>query len=225
MGLRERHKARTKRQIIGAARALIRERGPTGWGMRDLADAADVSLRTPYNLFGSKAEVLIALLEEIVDALDATASALETLDPIEHAQALIEISVDRFVAEDGFLGLVVKALQAATDDPQPSTVLKGGASAMEKALLAARESGMITDDACPRLLARHVALSFVGALQLWIHEGLTDDAFRAQCHYGLSICLLAVGSSRARRRVREQMPALRHRLHEAPATVALTGTD
>ena len=61
MGLRERRKLERRERILAAAQELIRATGSLGLSMRALALKAEVSLATPYNLFGSKGAVLHAL--------------------------------------------------------------------------------------------------------------------------------------------------------------------
>ena len=68
--LREIHKTERKQQILSAARRLIRKKGFPRMSMRELAQEARVSLATPYNLFGSKANVLYALLESLFEKLE-----------------------------------------------------------------------------------------------------------------------------------------------------------
>ena len=63
LGKREQAKAERRHRIVRAARDLIRETGDTDLSMRMLAQRAKVSLSTPYNLFGSKRAVVLAVLE------------------------------------------------------------------------------------------------------------------------------------------------------------------
>ena len=61
---RERQKAARRRRILDAARALILEGGRGDFSMPALAAAAGVSLVTPYNLFGSKANILLEIARQ-----------------------------------------------------------------------------------------------------------------------------------------------------------------
>ena len=54
MSLHEQNKQRNRDRILTAADEIIRKDGLEALSMRHLADYAGVSLRTPYNLFGSK---------------------------------------------------------------------------------------------------------------------------------------------------------------------------
>ena len=63
-GTRESQKAARRRKILDAARALILEGGRGDFSMPALAAAAGVSLVTPYNLFGSKANILLEIARQ-----------------------------------------------------------------------------------------------------------------------------------------------------------------
>ncbi len=64
MSTREIQKAARRRVILDAARSLILEGGRGDFSMTALAEAAGVSLATPYNLFGSKAKILLEIARE-----------------------------------------------------------------------------------------------------------------------------------------------------------------
>ncbi|MEM1142714.1 MAG: TetR/AcrR family transcriptional regulator [Pseudomonadota bacterium] len=59
----------TRERVEQAAEAIVRKEGVSGLTMRRLAEKADVALKTPYNLFGSKTGVLLALLDRTTTAL------------------------------------------------------------------------------------------------------------------------------------------------------------
>jgi AcrR family transcriptional regulator len=61
----------TRTRILDAARALFAERGYAGTSMRDLADALGMTKAALYYHFPGKAEILLALVEPLLDRLDA----------------------------------------------------------------------------------------------------------------------------------------------------------
>ena len=80
---------RTRTRILEAARWLLEDRGYHAVGLESVAAAADVSRQSIYVHFGSKANLLLALvayvdeqegLPDLARAVDQSPSALEALD-------------------------------------------------------------------------------------------------------------------------------------------------
>jgi len=63
-GLRDRKKARRRDEIISAARELFTVQGIDATTMAEIAAAAEVSVPTVFNYFGSKDGILIAMISE-----------------------------------------------------------------------------------------------------------------------------------------------------------------
>src|SRR3954447_13966288 len=59
LGRRERKKLETRRALASSALYLAAERGPDQVTIEDIAEAADVSVRTFFNYFSSKEEAII----------------------------------------------------------------------------------------------------------------------------------------------------------------------
>ena len=66
--LRERQKERRSREILGAANALIGEKGYDETSVEEIAARAEVGVATVYNYFGSKNELLHALLASYIES-------------------------------------------------------------------------------------------------------------------------------------------------------------
>lgn len=64
----ERRKAATRRRIIAAADQLFQERDYVDTSIEDIADAADVAVRTIYLHFGSKAAIMLSYADTWIDA-------------------------------------------------------------------------------------------------------------------------------------------------------------
>ena len=73
-GLRDRKKREVRHRIIAAAAAQFASRGLDTTTMEDIADAADVSLGTVYNYFGSKLALLVAGMEDETAAMASGSS-------------------------------------------------------------------------------------------------------------------------------------------------------
>ncbi|MGF6641588.1 TetR/AcrR family transcriptional regulator [Paraburkholderia sp. MM6662-R1] len=62
VGLRERNKAKTQEKILSSARALFARNGYPATSMEAIAAAANLSATTLYNYFGTKGQILLAMI-------------------------------------------------------------------------------------------------------------------------------------------------------------------
>ncbi len=87
-------RARTRAQLVSAARELIAETGVSGLRMAAIADRAGVALGSFYNHFGSRDELVAAVVETNLDTLAATAVEVR---PGEDAAHVVSVATRRFV--------------------------------------------------------------------------------------------------------------------------------
>ncbi|MBN1856468.1 MAG: TetR/AcrR family transcriptional regulator [Dehalococcoidia bacterium] len=66
--LRERQKERRSREILDAAEELISDKGFEETSVEEIADRAEVGIATVYNYFGTKIDLLHAMLERYIEA-------------------------------------------------------------------------------------------------------------------------------------------------------------
>jgi AcrR family transcriptional regulator len=102
-GLRERKKREIRHRMIETAARLFAEKGIDATTMEEIAAAADVSVGTVYNYFGTKNRLLLAGIEEDTDAMIASGSAVIDApgpDPIAATQLLLGAYLDHFTGWD-----------------------------------------------------------------------------------------------------------------------------
>ena len=95
--LRERQKERRSREILAAATSLIGEKGYDETSVEEIAARAEVGVATVYNYFGSKSELLHALLAAYIEGqLDrgATVVANPPRDMVDGMAALFGAYLD-----------------------------------------------------------------------------------------------------------------------------------
>lgn len=207
MSLREKNKqARRERILDAAARLLVRE-GAEGLTMRELASAAGVAEMTPYNLFGSKAEIVATLFENEIERIVARSFSEMPSDPVERLFVSAEILADTWTEESGLFRELVRAAREAGADP--ARYAGGPTSLLEAGLNDAVAAGRLTDDLPPPDLARYIFFANQGAYEAWAEGVLDDHALRRDLVVGLGISLLAVATEPTRRRVLARMAAAR----------------
>lgn len=94
----ERRKAETRRRIVAAANELFAERGYLETSVEDIADRADVAVRTIYTHFPSKAAILLDYFDRWLTALVDGILARPVDEPVA---AAVEASLAAMV-QDGW---------------------------------------------------------------------------------------------------------------------------
>jgi AcrR family transcriptional regulator len=95
LGRRERKKRETRRLLEAAALRLADERGPDQITVEEIADAADVSVRTFFNYFSSKEEAIVGGDSDTDALVEALLARPESEPPLI---AVGTVLVDSFAA-------------------------------------------------------------------------------------------------------------------------------
>jgi AcrR family transcriptional regulator len=218
MGLRERQRDKRREQILDAARRLIRATGGTDFPMRRLAEEAEVSLVTPYNLFGSKSGVLYALLNDSLERLDRAVDVRPSAKPVDAVLELAGIAADIYASDAAFYRPLIQFLLGVPDPQHRPRSVEQSLLRWTRTVDAAVDGGLLPATVDRDLLARQLLVTFVGVLEFWIQEDLDDDAFRAQSLYGSTLLVLALASPAARRRLLERLRTIERRLRRKTKT-------
>jgi AcrR family transcriptional regulator len=95
LGRRERKKLETHRALSTAARELALASGLDGLTVEEIADAADVSVRTFFNYFSCKEEALVGVEPAVLDELGAELEERPADEaPLEALKAVLASGVD-----------------------------------------------------------------------------------------------------------------------------------
>lgn len=199
-------RARNSRHVLDSARLFVARRGLEELSMRRLADEADVSVRTLYNLFGDKQGLIAALVQESFDAMDAAAGAVEATDPIERIWEAVAVSVAATTRH------VPKAVVAAiVADPELYRRLSRGwhgRRTVAESIDAAARSGALRCDLAPDLLVQHAGTVFLHLLGRWAADEIDESVLQAGVLHAFDVCLLAIARPHVRPRLAEHAAVL-----------------
>jgi AcrR family transcriptional regulator len=167
MTQRERAKEEKRARIRAAAAHIIRREGMEKLTMRRLAEQAGVSLRTPYNLIGSKTDVLIALLEEAgFDPITALAASDDSLIVERLLTALQQVEAffdtDESFYQEVFWG-VMSSDQPGIRESGIERVVETCQLMMEQA----KAQDELLGDTDTQDLGRHLAIELLSVLGMW----------------------------------------------------------
>ncbi|HVF76411.1 MAG TPA: TetR/AcrR family transcriptional regulator [Acidimicrobiales bacterium] len=172
-GLRERKKVATRQALISAALRLASERGPDRVTVDDIAEAADVSVRTFFNYFSCKEDAVVGVdperVEELVEQL-ASRPVNET--PLEAMRAVAMASLLRYTDDGGW----VQRGALLREHPQYRVRQMAYLEDVERRLAEALAARIGTDAACdpyPGLVVAVATTAMRVALHYWQAPGVT----------------------------------------------------
>ena len=213
--LREVNIESRRQRILEAARSLIAGGGMQSLSMRKLAAESGLAVATLYNLYGSRDEILFALIQDgvdrIVPILDAEAPIEE---PLARCRAVITVSV-RFFAENEaiYRPMVVASYEGLSVGADADRRLaKQAASMQREGIEQAIAQGLLKGSLDPERLGEQIYHGYELAAVQW-GFGLLDAAgFRARALYGMVLALLAVASDAVRPELEAEAQGLEREL-------------
>lgn len=201
LGKRELAKAERRTRIVQAARNLIRETGDTDLSMRMLAQRAEVSLSTPYNLFGSKRAVVLAVLEDERDFVKRF-RRLKTSNSIQRIFAAHELAFSYYTQDPEFYRTLWRALLSTTseDDMGLATPerLAQTRAIWRDMVIAAAKDGYLRDDQPVDLILQAMAHITGGALLSWAMGSQSTEHLTPSVGLGYAFCLAGTATDTGR---------------------------
>lgn len=170
--------------------------------MRALARAADVSPSTPYNLFGSRDAVLVALLDADFAAYRARLEAMRSVG-VSRLFDAIDVMCEMLEADPGFHRNVVRMLGDVPGGKVLRAVVGPRAVLWQTMLRAAVDEGALMADLAIDPLAVTLGQLVAGNLGEWASGRQDVGELRARSRYGLSLLLLASAASAGRPRLEQ----------------------
>ena len=160
-------KSETRDKIERAAEKIIRSEGASGLTMRRLAEEAQVALRSPYNLYGSKTGLLIALLDRVNAALfqDLQLSEdewvlMQLISIMDHTQKFYE--ADEEYTRGIFWEIMISDHPEAREDAHNKII-----RIVSDFTVRAKQAGELFDAVDPAVLGEQLGLAFLSAMGSW----------------------------------------------------------
>lgn len=167
MSRREESKELNRARIRAAAEAIIRTEGIEHLSMRRLAEQADVSLRTPYNLFGSKTDILISLMQEAEAELAPLASGNDERPVLLRLLGALD-RIEAFFGRDEEYFRSIYASIMTSDHPDARKMAVSRSVEMSCVQLQqATDSGELLAGTDTQQLGRHLAIQLLAVLGMW----------------------------------------------------------
>jgi AcrR family transcriptional regulator len=188
-GLRERHKRERRERILEATRDLLREHPNETPTVERIAQLADLSPATVFNLIGPREQQWEALCQELLGELDACLAFATVDDPREQARRIVGETVELFVADAAVFKHLVNSSGRSGALLQENPVPR-----LRAELRRAQAAGMLRADLHIEALVGHIATAAGGALRQWAAGQISDAAFRKRVRFAVDV-VFAAGAS------------------------------
>lgn len=204
MSRREQAKESRRTSIVNAARRLIHETGETGFQMRALADAAGLSLVTPYNLFGSKQAIMIALLESDVREYEQSVMRLRG-DELDRFFNAVTLTRRLYSREPNFHRIVMAAAYQDGGREFRSTFRAPRRAFWQRMVANAVHAGQLQATVPIEPFASTLAYTFLSAIMEWVAGEISLEEMEARAHYGFALLLLPMAAPATVPRVQRKL--------------------
>jgi AcrR family transcriptional regulator len=211
MNNRDKNKAANRSKILESAKVLVQLCGIEALSMRALAELAEVSPRTPYNLFGSKTDLLLAMLDipmkELARNMPLNKSKVleSSLDLLETAFALYAPAVD-------YYRKIYWGIMSSDNHDSRARSLESTKQFVLAAILQAQANGELEVEVDADLLANHLVVTIAGLLGLWASDLLTDQELTDYTSRSLGLCFLSCCTAKVKAQIALKIPSFTRKL-------------
>lgn len=223
---REINIATRRQRVLESARTLLNEDGQDGFSMRKLAEEADLSVTTLYNLVGSREDILRALIEDSTGRFDLPVTVPESAgDPLEQTMNAFERVLRYFVDQAAILKpMIVANMETGYVEElgkeEHGLYLRGAKDSVRECLQDSLAEGLIRDVISPEFLEMQFYVGLQLAIDRWAFGLVTDEDFVGKGLFGAYLTLLAFASPENRPRLEEELRKLEIQLRHGTVSKA-----
>ena len=214
MSAREAGKDLNRQKIIAAAQELLREGGIEALTMRSLAERAQISSRTPYNLFGSKTDVLIGLIDEPLRRFLSAPSLPLAKGILPTMLAMVQVIYRQYEPEIDYYRTIYWGVMASDHHEARAAGLTRSRKVAERQIRAAMAAGELRAKTDPPALAAHIVAVIMGLLGLWASKLLSGPELVTECRRSLILCFLGYCTPTLVPDLSSELAQLDDRLHD-----------
>ncbi|MCE4222397.1 TetR/AcrR family transcriptional regulator [Methylobacterium sp. C25] len=178
----------TRERVLDAAERLLAQ-GSADFSMRELADDAGVSFATPFNQFGGKGAIMLALSSRRIAAMHAQlGEAVLPEAACGRVLLAVDIAVQVMLASPAVNRVVMGAIGSPNEEP--GEVSAQSRSLWAEALGPGEELLSATRPLALAVLPDHLAIAFRGVLSFWTAGEIPDASLGPRARAAAAAALL-----------------------------------
>lgn len=213
---REQAKEERRTRIVRAALELLREGDPNNITVSMIADRAGVNAMTVYNLFGTKAAVLVSVFDNDVRSFAKKVEASKSKDALDRIFNAVTAATKMYKANADFYRVMMNSTAALTDQGLARTTQASRTAFWRDALQRAIDEGHLRPDTDADLLSAVMIQVSAGAISQWGGGFITIDELDIETKYGFARLLLPSATRTATPRLKERLEKLSQAWHALP---------
>jgi AcrR family transcriptional regulator len=184
-----------RRHLADAAQTLIREQGDAGFSMTQLALRAGVSPATPYNLLGSKAEILRRVVREDFARFITRLEGLRRDRPLAYLLQAADLVVGHYEADRRLHQGLFRAAYGAEAAAVRDVMSAEGRALWRGFVEAAVEAGELARFVEPRPLTDVLLRAMGATAHTWLADGWSRARFELEMAMAVRLILASVSAS------------------------------
>lgn len=204
MTLKAEANAAKSEALIAIARDLIRSRGDFELSMRDLAARAQVSLRTPYLIFGSKAGLVSAVLRADQAIFGEKLRALPRGDAFHDLFKSLTAGVAFYAENQPFYRALFRETLAYSHKGETEQA-RANPDRFVRTCRRATDEGLVRPGVDPRVLAETLLDIFAANVRTWAASDYDVRLVEPRIGFGWSAMLAGVAVEGHAERMQRQM--------------------
>ena len=219
--LRERNLEVRRQQILHAARVLLSRGGIGALSMRKLAEEAQLSVNTLYNLWGTREEILRALTLDARDRMQASLPIeASPEDPIAYCRTLVGATVQELCRQHEFFRPMILAWLEGEIAGQPSPIepMEHSIHMLSQIIQTARKNDLLDCPMKPEQVAWQIQHGAQFASIQWGLGRIDDARFEARALYGVNLAFLGMVREERREEIRSKLKGLERKLRRPPSS-------
>lgn len=203
---REQAKEERRTRIIDAACALLREYELADISVALIAGRADVSPATVYNLFGTKAAVLLKVYDKDLETFQKQVAASRSASTLDTIFDALTIAAEFYRRDPAFYREAMMVRASSADESELLSIVRGSRQAFWENLVgAAIDDGYLVPEADAERLGILLAHIMMGSLADWIAGLISLDQLESNSRYGFAVALSTFATPRSKKQLLAQI--------------------
>lgn len=195
--------------ILAAAREMLDEGGYDGLTMRGLARKAGVAQGTLYNLYGSKDDLVIAAVDDLLEGLGEEITRRTPEPGIDAILTQAQVTGANIQAAPAYAAAMTRIVMNAQDDARMvELVFSRYYPAVRRCLHAAEKAGELVEDVNVDAVARHMSGNSWGVILLWVMGMLPIEQIVRERERSALLVLIGITREPRRSQLEERLQAL-----------------